>query len=84
MTTTLSTGTYYPPGITLGQLADRDELVDWLSKPFQAPGAHVSDYSKPVKAARKTGLCAAHLDLHIKHEVVVHKVIVDCLHVGVA
>ncbi len=26
---------------------DRDELVDWLCKPFQAPGAHVADYSKP-------------------------------------
>ncbi len=29
--------------------SDRDWLVDWLCKPFQAPGAHVADYSKPVK-----------------------------------
>ncbi len=39
-------------------LTDRDELVDWLYKPFQAPGAHVADYSKPVKTGEENRLHA--------------------------
>ncbi len=37
-------------------LSDRDELVDWLYKPFQAPGAHVADFSKPVKTGEENRL----------------------------
>ena len=32
---------------------DRDCVVDLPYKPFQAPGAHVADYSKPVKTREK-------------------------------
>ncbi len=53
---------------------DRYELVDWLYKPFQALGAHVADYSKPVKTGEENrlhgGLPRPSLSL------------VDCLHIG--
>ncbi len=31
--------------------SDRDGLVEWLCKPFQAPGAHVADYCIHVGVA---------------------------------
>ncbi len=39
-------------------ISDRDGLVDWLCKPFQAPGAHVADCSKPVKTGEENRLHA--------------------------
>ncbi len=61
-------------GLTIRNIkTDRDELVDWLCKPFQAPGAHVADYSnKPVKTGEGNSVMRVCLDL------------VECLHVGVA
>ena len=37
-------------------ISDGDGLVDRLCKPFQAPGAHVADCSKPVKTGEENSL----------------------------
>ncbi len=33
-------------------ISDRDGVVDLPYKPFQAPDAHVADYSKPVEVVQ--------------------------------
>ncbi len=42
-------------------LSGRDGLVDWLCKPFQAPGAHVADYSKPVKPGEENSVMPSYM-----------------------
>ena len=42
-----------PINIIHFKVTERDGLVDWLCKPFQAPCAHVADYSKPVRTGEK-------------------------------